>query len=176
MGIRGNLYVWIENFLRDRNQRVQINGVFSTWKKVTSGVPQGSVLGPVLFLIFINDLPEALDCTLKSFADDTKLYSIIKRPQDEIKLQDNIFEACEWANKWQMIFNIKKCKTMHIGPTEPSEYFMKDKDGNVQKIQQVNNEKDLGVIFDSYLKFDKHISTQINIANINLGLMSHFFT
>ena len=87
----------------------------SGWLPVTSGVPQGSVLGPLLFLIYINDLPEIINCTIKLFADDTKLYSEIKNPSDEVSLQDNIFESSNWTNKWQLMFNTKKCKHMHMG-------------------------------------------------------------
>jgi len=176
LGIKGKLYKWIENFLTNRQQRVVTNGIESSWGPVTSGVPQGSVLGPVLFLIYINDLPEALDCTVKLFADDTKIYTNINTPSDEEKLQNNIFNACEWAIKWQMIFNVKKCKTMHIGKNEPSEYFMKDAEGKICKIQLVDSEKDLGVTFDDKLTFNKHIHLKVNIANRNLGLIAKSFT
>ena len=169
------MHGWIKNFLTNRKQRVSVNGKFSSWETVTSGVPQGSVLGPVLFLIYINDLPEALDCALRLFADDTKLFSTIKNVQDEEKLQGNIFNACEWANKWQMIFNTNKCKTMHIGKDEQSDYFIKDKENKISKILVVEQEKDLGVIFDNKLLFDKHISSKVKIANRNLGLISKNF-
>ncbi len=90
----------------------------------TSGVPQGSVLGPVLFLIFINDIPEAMTCTLILFADDTKLYTAAN-PAQVTNLQNNIIHACDWANTWQMIFNVKKCKHMHIGKKHiPNSYHM----------------------------------------------------
>ena len=112
-------------------KKLKINGETSTWKNVTNGVPKGSVLDPVLFLLFINDIPEAIQCALKLFADDTKLYTEIADSEDANRLQDGIFNACEWANKWQMIFNTKKCKTLHIGPSEPNEYYMKDKDNQI---------------------------------------------
>jgi hypothetical protein len=81
--IRGKIYEWINNFLENRQQRVKINGTFSGWQTVTSGIPQGSVLGPVLFLIFINYLPDAITCAAKLFADNTKLYSVINGHNDE---------------------------------------------------------------------------------------------
>jgi hypothetical protein len=166
LGIRGKVYAWIKNFLENRQQRVKMNGTFSGWQTVTSGVPQGSVLGPILFLIFINDLPDVITCTAKPFADDTKLYSVINGRNDETQLQDNIniFEACNWANKWKMIFNTKKCKTMHIGQNTTCDYFMKDSSNNICKIQQVNEEKDLAVIFDCKMTFSKHISSKVNKA------------
>ena len=176
IGIRGKIYRWIENFLNNRYQRVIVNGESSKWQKVTSGVPQGSVLGPVLFLIFINDLPDAMTCTIRLFADDTKLYSPIRGHQDEEKLQGDLFNACEWANKWQMVFNVKKCKTMHIGQTQASEYYMKDSAAKICQIQTCKNEKDLGVIFDEKLNFDVHINSKVNLANRNLGLIIKTFT
>ena len=116
LGIQGNIYNWVKSFLEDRHQRVIVNGTKSNWRKVTSGVPQGSVLGPVLFLIFINDLPDTINCTLKFFADDTELYKVINTNEDSKNIQENIYKACDWATKWQMTFNTKKCKIMHIGP------------------------------------------------------------
>ena len=126
-----------------------------------SGVPQGSVPGPILFLIYINDLPEKISSSIKIFANDTKVYSPITQPGDKDCLQKkkkkNILEACRWAGKWQMSFNVKKCKSMHIGKNEPSEYYIEDTKGNKHNIEQVNQEKDLGVIFDKNLNFDIHI-------------------
>ena len=176
LGIRGKVYNWIVDFLNDRHQRVVINGKFSSWEKVTSGVPQGSVLGPVLFLIFINDIPDILNCTVKLFADDTKLYSTTNTAEQKTQLQENIFTACEWATKWQMKFNMKKCKSMHMGPNMPHEYFMKDSQNVLHKIQDVQQEKDLGVTFDQKLKFETHINTKINLANRNLGLIVRSFS
>ncbi|XP_053391036.1 uncharacterized protein LOC128553869 [Mercenaria mercenaria] len=86
IGIRGNLYNWIKDFLDNRQQRVKVNGSISKWQKVTSG---------------------QVNCAFKLFADDTKLYSVMKSFDDEERLQDNIFNACEWASKWQMLFNAK---------------------------------------------------------------------
>ena len=74
--MRGKVFNWLKDFLNERHQRLVINGTFSTWERFTSGVPQSSVFGKVLFLMFINDIPEFLNCTVKLFADDTKLYSM----------------------------------------------------------------------------------------------------
>ena len=175
LGIQGNIYKWVKSFLEDRQQRVIVNGTKSNWRTVTSGVPQGSVLGPVLFLIFINDLPDTINCTLKFFADDTKLYKVINTNEDSKNLQENIYKACDWATKWQMTFNTKKCKIMHIGPKETTEYFTKDSNNIYTTITEVDQEKDLGVIFDKKLNFNTHISTKVNIANRNLGLISKTF-
>ena len=135
------------------------------------------MLGPLLFLIYINDLPEIINCTVKLFADDTKLYSEIKNPSDEVSLQDNIFESSNWTNKWQLMFNTKKCKHKHMGEKQQSEtYYIKDNSNKISEISQVVNEKDLGVIFDKNLNFSDHIQTKVNLANRNLGIIFKTFS
>ena len=175
-GIRGKIYEWIQDFLSNRQQRVVVNGQFSDWKPVTSGIPQGSVLGPVLFLVFINDLPDVLNCLKKLFADDGKIYLPIRDIQDEICLQGNVDNSVEWAEKWDMKFNAKKCKHMRHGKKLPNQpYTMKSGQERIQ-IEQVKVEKDLGVIFDEKLLFREHISKKSAIANRNLGLIFKSFT
>lgn len=175
-GIRGKLHEWIAHFLTNRKQRVLVNGEESEWGDVISGVPQGSVLGPVLFLIFINDLPEIMRSTVKLFADDTKLYTALRDPNDAIALQDDIFTACDWADCWNLEFNAAKCKSLHIGKDEGDEYFIKTKTNDIVKVSQVNEEKDLGVLFDRELKFSKHIAEKVKKANRNLGLICKTFS
>ena len=89
-GIRGKLYTWIKDFLANRKQRVVVNAVHSDWRSVISGIPQGSILGPILFFIFINDLPEVLSCSVKFYAHDAKVYSPINAANDEMRLQANV--------------------------------------------------------------------------------------
>jgi hypothetical protein len=84
-GIRGNVLRWIVSFLNNRRQKVVLPGGSSSWKNVTSGVPQGSILGPILFLLYVNDLPDCVNSTAKLFADDTKLYREIIDPDDKFK-------------------------------------------------------------------------------------------
>ena len=86
-GVAGKLFEWIENFLSNRTQRVCIRGSFSEWVNITSGVPQGSVLGPILFIIFVNDMPDVVNSMLLMFADDTKLYRTITSVHDSNALQ-----------------------------------------------------------------------------------------
>ena len=105
-GIRGKLLEWIEDFLTDRTQYVSVNNKNSNLIKVTSGVPQGSVLGPALFIYLINDLPTQTDCKLKIFADDSKIYQNIVSPEDQAKLQVGIDALVEWSRRWLMNFNI----------------------------------------------------------------------
>ena len=114
-----------------------VSGSQSGWGPVISGVPQGSVLGPVLFLVFINDIPVNIQSPVYLFADDTKICRTIKNNDDSNSLQDDIFEACNWANKWQLTFNTNKCKHMHIG-NKPSENTYYIKDSNIKTSQHHN--------------------------------------
>uniref|UniRef100_A0A8C3F3S5 Reverse transcriptase domain-containing protein n=1 Tax=Chrysemys picta bellii TaxID=8478 RepID=A0A8C3F3S5_CHRPI len=114
-GIKGKVLSWIENWLKDREQRIGINGKFSEWRGVTSGVPQGSVLGPILFNLFINDLEKGVNSEVAKFADDTKLLKIVKTKADCDELQKDLTKLSDWATKWQMKFNVDKCKVIHIG-------------------------------------------------------------
>jgi hypothetical protein len=94
-GIRGPLLMWIENWLADREQRVVLNGFSSEWLSVDSGVPQGSVLGPILFVIYINDIDQNIDSNLLKFADDTKVYRALVTDDDVSKLQNDLKKLCE---------------------------------------------------------------------------------
>ncbi|MEW8545255.1 MAG: reverse transcriptase family protein [Candidatus Thiodiazotropha sp.] len=175
-GIRGKIHVWIRDFLTGRKQRVVVNGANSSWRSVTSGIPQGSILGPILFLIFINDLPEVLSCLVKFYADDAKIYSPIKVVDDEMRLQANIHNAEIWAETWKMFFNAKKCKHMRIGKGQPDHPYTMTSNQVVSNIEQVTSEKDLGITFDRKLLFRDHIAKKSAIANRNLGLIFRSFT
>jgi hypothetical protein len=113
-GIKGKLLNWISDFLKGRKQRVVIGKITSDWLPVSSGVPQGSVLRPLLFLLYINDMPEALNHFCKLFADDSKLIATIRNSQDRIVLQEDLDKLAIWANDWKMKFNFNKCKTMSL--------------------------------------------------------------
>jgi hypothetical protein len=100
---------------------VVLNGKESTWEAVLSGVPQGSVLGPLLFLLFINDPDQAVSLSelLYKFADDTKLASLVKNEEDRQRLQASLNGLVQWSERWGMSFNVKKCKVMHLGRNNP---------------------------------------------------------
>ena len=114
-GIGGNVLRWIRAWLTGRQQRVCLHGSSSGWRNVTSGVPQGSVLGPVLFLIYINDLGENIYNTLLMFADDTKMFGKVNDFVDALKFQMDLSKLVNWSYKWHMKFNTNKCSIMHVG-------------------------------------------------------------
>ena len=115
LGLSSNVICWIEGFLSNRRQRVVINGTKSEWSNVTSGVPQGSVLGPILFLVFVADITEVVESDMILFADDTKLYRKIESEEDSHILQRDIDNLYLWSKDWLMEFNKDKCKTIHYG-------------------------------------------------------------
>ena len=141
-GITDPILGWVMNFLENRTQQISVEGETSDWKEVTSGIPQGSVLGPLLFVIFINDLPDTLSTDTYLFADDTKIFHVIKNENDHQKLQDNLDSMEEWSNKWLLRFHPDKCKHMHIGQQqETQKYTLLNK-----QLETIDEEKDIGVI------------------------------
>ncbi len=112
---------WIESFLRGRIQRVSVNGSHSKSIDVTSGVPQGSVLGPTLFLIYINDIDIDIKSTVRLFADDSILYRSIWSHEDQLALQQDLNNLLDWADTWLMEFNVSKCKVLVI--SQKNTYF-----------------------------------------------------
>ncbi|CAM5151637.1 unnamed protein product [Natator depressus] len=160
-GIRGKVLSWISNWLKDRKQRVRINGLFSQWKDVNSEIPQGSVLGPVLFNIFINDLTSGLNSEVAKFADNTKLFKIVKSKADREGLQRDLTKVGDWATQWQMIFNIDKCKVIHIGKNNPNYTFRM----MGYKLAVITQERDLGVTVDGSLKSSAQCAAAVKKTN-----------
>jgi hypothetical protein len=107
LGINGMVYTWIEDWLKNRTQRVQFGGDSSNWTSVLSGVPQGSVLGPIRFFIYINDIDDGIESKILKFADDTKLYRRITSEEDVTKLQEDLATLCKWSREWLMLFNAR---------------------------------------------------------------------
>ena len=121
LGISGSLGDWIENWLKDREQRVIINGNCSDWVKVTSGVPQDSILGPLLFTLFINDIDDGIKNSILKFADDTKMWGSVNS-NDEIKdMHEDLQRLSIWSEENEMPFNVSKCKVIHLGKKNPKE-------------------------------------------------------
>jgi ribonucleases P/MRP protein subunit RPP40 len=160
-GIDRAVLLWIADWLSDRVQRVSVSGEESGWTAVTSGVPQGSVLGPVLFLIFINDIDDGLRNLLLKFADDTKIACRARDDLDRKSLQEDLDKLVEWSETWCMRFNFDKCKIMHFGNGNACiEYTMA---GN--KLESVKEERDLGILMSSDLKPSKHCTQAYGKAN-----------
>jgi hypothetical protein len=115
-GMSGNMYNWFTDYLRGLTQCVVVDGATSEWSQVTSGVPQGSILGPMLFLLFINDLPDIIPPSTSTglYADDTKLYKAIRSRQDCDLLQESLSLADDWSKQSNIDFNASKCKVLTI--------------------------------------------------------------
>ena len=115
MGIIGSTVNWIRSFLSNRIQRVRVEQDFSSWSPVKSGIPQGSVLGPILFVIFINNMPDTIDSMCQPFADDAKIFRSIRSVNDNGVLQNDLDKLSKWSERRQLPFNTGKCKSLHIG-------------------------------------------------------------
>ena len=178
-GIKQQVLNWVKAFLSQRTQKVVIRGTASESFSVTSGVPQGSVLGPILFLIFINDLPLGVVSPVSLFADDSKVFSRIVAGNEENHrgicgseiLQKDLDSIKEWADKWRMEFNVDKCKIMHLGKRNPRHTYTMG-GGN---LMVTTEERDLGVVFDEKLDFSRHIRVAVNKANRMLGMIRSGF-
>src|SRR5664279_68235 len=171
LGITDTIYEWIKDWLKDRVQRVVLLGSSSSWINVKSGVPQGSVLGPLLFLIYINDIDEAISTNILKFADDTKVYGVVASQSDIDKLQGDLRNLCKWSKDWLMLFNIEKCKIMHIGyNNKHAEYKMDD-----ISLEEVSDERDLGVIIQNDMKCNKQCVKAVKTANRILGMIKRTF-
>ena len=169
---------WVSDFLSDRQQRVVIGKHKADWIDVTSGVPQGSVLGPLLFVIYINDMPEVVSHLVKLFADDSKLIATVRSNNDISILQGDLNALMEWSNTWRMLFNVDKCKVMDFSRTNGKQInsylFMGESEGS-STLNYVETEKDLGVTLSRNLKFSTHIRIQANKATAILGQLKRTF-
>ena len=175
-GIDGNLLALLTNYLSNRRQRVVLNGKGSDWAPILSGVPQGSVLGPLLFLIFINDLEVGILSQIKFFADDTSLYSVVKDPEKSARELNHDLEVINnWANQWKMSFN--------PDPTKPAEEILFSHKRNPVvhpplyfngvEVKRVSEHKHLGLVLDPLLNFAAHFKEKIAKARKGIGLIKH---
>ena len=147
-----------------------MDGYRSTEAKVTSGIPLGSVLGPILFLFFINDFPLVIQAHKKLFADDAKIYQTVTSMAEVTQLRCVINNSIDWSVLWKMFFNFKKCKHMHLGNHDMNQTYTMRKDQEEIPIEKVESEKDVGVIIHNKLTFTKHINSKIKIASRTLDL------
>ena len=175
-GIRGLLHAWISDYLSNRSQIVIVNGTYSRPTPITSGVVQGSVLGPLLFSLFINDVDECVSSSsIIKYADDIKLticYPKEDGSQSKARdLQHDLAEVYFWSSHNGLSLNFSKCKVMHFGVNNPCFPYVLD---NV-KLDNVPDLKDLGVVISKSCSFKEHISLIVSKANRFLGIINRTF-
>ncbi len=165
-GIRGPLHTWLSNFLQHRKMAVAIEGTTSDETPVKSGVPQGTVLGPLLFLCHINDLPDRVKSQVRLFADDCLLYRTINSHQDHIQLQDDLHQLETWATDWGMKFNPKKCYILSIQKSTHYLYTLCN-----TPLEHVQSNPYLGITLSHDMKWSTHIANITKKANSTLGFL-----
>ena len=168
-GIQGNVNHWIADFLKNRTQSVVIEGVSSSKVPVISCVPQGSVLGPCLFLYYINDIAEQLTSTTRLFADDTMIYMAVKGENDAKLLQADLNKLTDWEDKWIMQFHPDKCEVISI--TRKKNPIITNYTLHGHQLQHVNSVKYLGLTVSNDLRWDKHVDRAVAKANNTLGFL-----
>ena len=149
---------WIREWLHSRKQKVVLNGEHSKLQEVLSGVPQGSVLGPTLFLIFVNDIDTIISSHIQKFADDCKVYLSVLSEVEIATLQQDISNLYQWSKDWQMVFNVKKCKVLHVGHNNVHHGYSM----NEEVLQSVTEETDLP---------SKQCVSAVKKANVTLGMI-----
>jgi hypothetical protein len=171
-GITGNLLEWLKDYLSERQQRVIVNGHHSEWGKINVGVPQGSVLGPLLFLIFINDITYVIkNCKIRLFADDTCLFIEVEDPNvTAIELNEDLEKLNQWSKKWHVDFSPPKTEEVIISKKRnPNLHPPATLDGT--PIKRFDSHKHLGVTIASDLSWQEHISDIVDKANRRLGIL-----
>jgi hypothetical protein len=169
IGIRGSLFYWLDAFLSDRTFKVKVGGVLSASEKVISGVPQGSVLGPLLFIVYTADVKYNVRSSWVMYADDMKIYNDSLNYQ---MLSNDISNISKWASDWQLPLNIGKCTVLHIGDKNPCHgYYL----GGVELLKS-SSCLDLGVLVTSNLSWSEHTSYVVKRANKIVYLLSKTFT
>ena len=156
-GVTDSALAWIGSFLSGRSQQVVVDGAMSSQCPVLSGVPQGTVLGPLLFLLFINDIADDINSTIRLFADDCLLYREILTPEDSIMMQRDLDTLHQWSERWQMAFNTDKCFIMRVTLARKNiiqhQYTM-----NGSVLTMTNDITYLGVVLNHKLQWDSQVN------------------
>ena len=163
-GIRGSTHKWIASWLSEHSHKVVLDGHASDPVPVLSGVPQGSVSGPVLFHILLIDFPESIRSAVRLFADDCVLYKNIKSPMDCQILQDDLTRLAQWGTDWQINFNVAKCHSMRVTRHLPDNQIKFDYTLHQHKLEQAQSAKYLGITITDNLDWGQHISTQFSLG------------
>ena len=174
IGIKDKLLCLLIDFLKNWQQKVVLKGQFSSWTKVNVGVPQGSILGPLLFLIYINDLPNGLQSNPKLFADDTSLFSTVQDiTTSTVSLNNDLTKISEWAVQWKMNFNPDPSKQAQelLFSRKTSSKPYPSLNFNDNPVHQVQLQKHLGLFLDPKLSFDEHIQCILFKTRKIIGLM-----
>lgn len=174
MGFGLEMVKWIGELLMGRRMRVVVNGSFSSWREVCSGVPQGSVLGPLLFLLFVNDLPEWIRTNIRLFADDAKIWKEISCLDDQRDLQEDLDRMRRWSEEYLLEFNPIKCNVMHIGHDYDTRYTIQQGD-KVWNLEEISEVRDLGIIISKDLKVTRQCASASKRAMSVLGLIRRHF-
>ncbi|KAI8514688.1 hypothetical protein Bbelb_072790 [Branchiostoma belcheri] len=170
-GIRGRTNRWIANFLSARKQAVVVNGAQSSYVNVRSGVPQGTVLGPCLFITYINDLPQRISSTSRLFADDTAVYRLITCSRDSAKLQEDLNKLEDWEREWDMAFHPDKCHQLPLTRARNPQTANTSYTLHNHTLERVPAAKYLGVTLQTDLSWGKHIDNTSSKANRMLCLL-----
>ena len=157
IGVSGNILAWFEDYLSDRYQRVCIKNSASSWKKISAGVPQGSILGPLLFIVFINDIVNEIRSFVRLFADDTCVFEVIDDPIASVAaLNEDLRKILAWAKTWLVLFNALKTEVMNITKTRIRLYHPPLFMGDTQ-VKEVSQHKHLGLIISHDFSWNNHV-------------------
>ncbi|CAK1593267.1 unnamed protein product [Parnassius mnemosyne] len=169
-GIRGDLFRWFTSYISNRSQAVILNGFTSSWVPVPSGVPQGSLLGPLLFVIFINDISECfLNTNFLLFADDMKIFRIVNNFDDALYLQNDLLNLDNYCRRNKLDINVEKCFCVSFGRKRNINIFKYTLKGS--ELSRCNEIRDLGITIDNKLLYDQHIEQIVNKAYKALGFI-----
>ena len=175
-GVSGQLLFLIQSFLKDRKQRTVLNGQSSNWGDISAGVPPGSILGPLFFLVYINDLAVGLKCDVKLLADDTSLFTVVEDSKTAANdMNHDLDLISQWAHTWRMSFNPDPQKqavelTFSKKKIEIDHPVILFSNINVKKVVE---HKHLGIILDSKLSFSAHIKSAISKTRKGIGLLKY---